>query len=116
MARQNLYWFGCHGEPSTPSNIDDFKAFQNGKEFRALTYCHIRVTIDDSSQQITAFEVVDAVHDPGWTPPFKVSSYPTTGIFTLLDGWNAVRQVWSFQYHQGEASPPFACEHPSAAR
>jgi hypothetical protein len=91
--------------PPPPSNIDDFKAFQDGRQFRALTFCRIRVTIDDSSQSVTAVEVLDAVRDPGWTPPFKVSSYPTTGVFTLLDGWTAFTRVWSFQYHQGEASP-----------
>jgi hypothetical protein len=91
--------------PPAPSAIEDFRAFQGDKQFRALTYCHIRVTIDDGSWKITAFEVLDAVHDPGWTPPFKVSRYPTTGVFTLLDGWNAFTQAWSGQYHQGEASP-----------
>jgi hypothetical protein len=49
-----------------PDTISDFKAYQNDKDFRALMYCHLRVTIDDSTKQISKVEVLDAVHDPGW--------------------------------------------------
>jgi hypothetical protein len=81
------------------ASIADFATFRKGKDFRALMYCHLRVTIDDRSQQITTIEVLDAVHHPGWTPPFRVRDYPLSG----LKFWD--KDIWSFDWHAGEASP-----------
>lgn len=81
-----------------PDMIADFKKFQTTKDFRALTYCHIRITADDASNKITKFEVLDAVHDPGWTPPFRQRKYPTSLLIPDKD-------IWSFEWHPGEASP-----------
>jgi hypothetical protein len=80
-----------------PDPLNDFLAYQKEKDFRALMYCHLRVTIDDSTKQISKVEVLDAVHDPGWTPAFKARNYP----LALL----ATTEAWSFTAHQGEASP-----------
>ena len=79
-----------------PDTISDFKAYQKDKDFRALMYCHLRVTVDDSTKQISKVEVLDAVHDPGWTPTFKARNYPLA-LFATTD-------AWSFTAHQGEAS------------
>lgn len=68
-------------------------------------YCHLRLTLDDRSQAVTAFEALDAVHDQGWTPPFRVARYPSIGALGILDGWESFKQAWSYQYQQGEASP-----------
>lgn len=91
--------------PTPPPTIADFPTFQRGKEFRALTYCRIRVDIDDARQTIAGLKVLQAVHDPGWTPPFRLRRYPSIGVLGFLDGWNAFKQAWSFQYYQGESSP-----------
>jgi hypothetical protein len=81
------------------ATIADFATYRKGKDFRALMYCHLRVTIDDRSQQITKVAVIDAFHDPGWTPPFRVRTYPLSG----LKFWD--EDIWSFDWHAGEASP-----------
>jgi hypothetical protein len=84
---------------STPSsNIADFKTFQGSKDFRAMTYCHISFDADDTTHAISNFKVHDAVHDPGWTPPFKMRNWPMTALSFDMN-------IYSNQWHAGEASP-----------
>ena len=82
--------------PDPGDAIDDFIAFRKNKNFRAMTYCHL--TFDDSPNGISDFRVIDAFHDPGFTPPFKMRNWPST-IFSFD------RDVYSFAWHAGEASP-----------
>lgn len=81
--------------PDPADAIGDFKTFQAGKNFRALMYCSISVDIDDATGKVNSFKVKDAVHDPGWTPPFDHSKYPSA----LIDP-----NTWGSTYHAGEAS------------
>jgi hypothetical protein len=82
-----------------PDSIGDFIAYQGEKDFRALMYCHLRVTVDEAAKRVTNVEVLKAVHDPGWTPAFKVRRFPAAGLrFWDMD-------IWSFKEHAGEASP-----------
>jgi hypothetical protein len=82
-----------------PAALASFPDYRKAKDFRALLYCHLRLTIDDQSRRITRVEVLDAVHDPGWTPAFRVRDYPLAG----LRFWDT--DIWSFTAHAGEASP-----------
>ena len=91
--------------PTPSASINDFKQFRDGKEFRAFTFCRLRITTDDRTNRLTAVEVVDAIHDPGWTPPFRVTKFPSVGLMGWLDGWESFKQAWGFTYHAGEASP-----------
>jgi hypothetical protein len=84
--------------PDPRKSIDDFKYFQDRRNFRACTYCHIGVGIDENNR-IGEFKVLDAFHDPGWTPPFSLSEYPLAGLKVWDD------DIWSFEWHKGEASP-----------
>jgi hypothetical protein len=81
-----------------PASLSDFKAFQAKKDFRALTYCHLSFDADPVTHAISNFKVHDAVHDPGWTPPFKVRNWPSTAL-------SFDTNIYSFAWHQGEASP-----------
>ena len=84
---------------SQPSPLlADFLTHQKTKNFRALTYCHIEVEIDDKTDRIANFKVIDAIHDPGWTPPFKMWKWPSTA-FTFDEN------IYSREYYPGEASP-----------
>jgi len=84
--------------PDPPKAIADFKSFQKGRDFRACTYCHFTVDIGSASGKVFNFSVLDAFHDPGWTPPFRMSEYPLTAF--SFDG-----DIYSNKWHQGEASP-----------
>ena len=66
--------------PIPPDELSDFKAFQAQKQFRALLYCHFAVDVDPSTNAVKEFKVLDAVHDPGWTPPFNRLKFPLTYI------------------------------------
>jgi hypothetical protein len=81
-----------------PATLSDFKAFQAKKDFRALTYCHFSFDADDTTHSVSNFKVHDAVHDPGWTPPFKMRNWPATVL-------SFDTNIYSFAWHQGEASP-----------
>jgi hypothetical protein len=81
-----------------PKNLANFRTYQASKDFRSLMFCHVRVTVDDATDRVTSLTVVDAVHDQGWTPPFRMFKYPST-VFSF-DG----EIIFGFSYHQGEAS------------
>jgi hypothetical protein len=51
--------------------IVDFKKLRSGKDYRALTYCHCTVATDDLTGALTSFDIKEAIHDPGWTPPLR---------------------------------------------
>lgn len=82
-----------------PGQLADFSSYQGGQDFRALIYCHLRLTIDDRSRRIDRVEMVTTIDDPGWTPPFRVRDYPLSGLRV----WD--RDIWSNAWHAGEASP-----------
>ena len=84
----------ANGDPG--DNIADLPGFQKSKNFRAMTYC--RIAFEESPSGISAFQVIDAFHDPGFTPPFKMRNWPST----LL---SFDRSVYSFAWYAGEASP-----------
>jgi hypothetical protein len=66
--------------PTPPNEIADFKSFQAQKQFRALLYCHFTVELDPTTNAVGSFNVLDAVHDPGWTPPFDKSKFSSTKL------------------------------------
>jgi hypothetical protein len=82
-----------------PPWVGDFPAYQRSKDFRAMTYCRFRIETDDQSSEITRFEVLEAFHDGGWTPPFRLV-YGTTALYPGL--WGA---LLSNSWYQGEFSP-----------
>src|SRR5947207_10297717 len=86
----------ANSQPS--ATVSDFRVFQKTKEFRALAYCHLQVEIDDKTDQLIDFKVIDAVHDGGWTPPFNMWKWPTTIVKFDTD-------IYSRHYYPAEASP-----------
>jgi hypothetical protein len=78
--------------------ITDFTAFRKLRDFRALMYCRIRFDSDATSKRISNFQVLDAEHDPGFTPPFRMRAFPST--FLSFD-----TNIYSSAWHPGEASP-----------
>jgi hypothetical protein len=85
-----------NGAPPDP--LSDFKDYQSKKDFRALTYCHLVVDIDEAAQTVTGVTVKDAVHDPGWTPTFSMTKFPSTLLSFDLS-------IYDPRAFQGEASP-----------
>jgi hypothetical protein len=83
--------------PAPGAAVADFLKYQKDRKFRALTYCRFKVTIDDATDRVTGFQVLDAVHDPGWTPDFSMTTFPST----LL---SFDTSIYSFKWYQGEAS------------
>jgi hypothetical protein len=87
----------CNSAP--PMTVADFKLYQKSQDFRALTFCRFRLDIDDEDAgQINSLTVLDAVHDPGWTPAFKMRHWPGTAF--AFDA-----NIYSFRSWPGEASP-----------
>jgi hypothetical protein len=83
----------CNSAPA--ETLTDFKTYQSKRDFRAMTYCHLRFELETG--RISNFQVLDAVHDPGWTPPYSHWTFPTTTI---------IPETWkSSSYAQGESSP-----------
>src|SRR6516165_1788283 len=50
-----------------PETLTDFPR-QRTKDFRAMTFCHFRANLDDTTGRITDFRVLNAFHDGNWTP------------------------------------------------
>src|SRR5262245_62793482 len=69
--------------PAPPVALGDFKAYQAGRNFRALTYVHL--SFDGVGGAVSNFQVHDAAHDAGWTPPFSITEYPSTAVPALFD-------------------------------
>jgi len=95
-----------------PTNIADFGTFRRGKDFRAMTYAHLGVEIDDSTKAITRIMPLESFTDPGYTPPFNLlrpisaaAWFPSLTVGSAFDGWQAFKSAWNFSYHEGEQSP-----------
>jgi len=84
--------------PTPADSISDFPSFQRAKNFRSLTYCRFRADIDDQTRQLNSFQVLEAAHDGGWTPPFRMGDWPSTTF--AFD-----TSIYSFAWYQGEYSP-----------
>ncbi len=84
--------------PAPPESLPDFLAYQRTKHFRAMTYCHFHVEIDDRTGQVTSFRVADAFSDGGWTPPFRIRQWPST-IFSFD------MSIYDTNWYRGESSP-----------
>lgn len=84
--------------PAPPDSLADFPAYQRDRNFRAMTYCRFEADIDDGSGQLNSFRVIEALHDPGWTPPFRMRDWPSTTF--AFD-----TSIYSFTWYQGEYSP-----------
>jgi hypothetical protein len=80
-----------------PDPLTDFKAYQNAHDFRAMAFCDFQVDIDDIGGAITNFSVVSALHDPGWTPAFKMRHWPSTILSFDMS-------IYSISEFAGEAS------------
>jgi hypothetical protein len=80
-----------------PEATPDFTAARQGRQFRAMTFCHFSLQVD-ADDRIRNFKVLNAFHDPGFTPPFNAGALPAHfgDLADLLfsDG----------QFHAGEAS------------
>jgi hypothetical protein len=81
-----------------PGTLKDFKAHQKARDFRAMTFCKLRLDIDDATKKVTGVDVLDAFHDGGWTPAFKMSKFPST-VFSFD------MSIYSTTWYQGEYSP-----------
>jgi hypothetical protein len=84
--------------PAPPDPLTDFTAYQKNRDFRAMTFCRFRVELDDDTGRVSSFSVVDAFHDGGWTPPFRMRNWPSTAV--AFD-WDIYSDTW----YQGESSP-----------
>jgi hypothetical protein len=93
-------YLGLNATSNTPptKEVGDFKAYQNEGDFRALMFCRFALTLEEGTGAVTGFEVLEAAHDGGWTPPFKISAWPGTAL--SIDP-----EIYSNQWHQGEYSP-----------
>jgi hypothetical protein len=88
-----------------PAQIDKVIEFQDTKQFRAFTHCHIGVTVDDATKKVTKVVSIQSITNPGYTPPFSLARYPSAGVGSIMDGWQALKATWSFASHAGEESP-----------
>jgi hypothetical protein len=82
------------------SRIADFKKFQAEKQFRALTYCRCTVETDGAGGALTGFEINEAAHDPGWTPPLRFAECLPSLAPALMANPELRRPCWRL----GEAS------------
>jgi hypothetical protein len=78
--------------------LPDFTAFRGSRDFRALMYCRIAFDLDATGGRISDFQVLDAVHDPGFTPPFRMRAFPSTVL-------SFDTNIYSNSWYPGEASP-----------
>lgn len=84
--------------PAPPTFLPDFRAYQGAKNFRSMTFCRFRVAFDDATRKVSNFQVLDAFHDGGWTPAFRMRYWPATIVLFR-------RSIYSLTAHQGEYSP-----------
>jgi hypothetical protein len=81
-----------------PDPLSDFPKYQSEKNFRAMTYCHFSIEIEEKTNRVTGFDVIRAFHDQGWTPPFRRRAWPST----YLKFWDDA--LSDPHAYQGEAS------------
>jgi len=87
--------------PPPPFRVD-FPSFRANKQFRSMTFCRFSIDIDEADR-VSNFKVLDAFHDPGFTPPFQTGKF--TGVVIdqfLKHGFNA--SVFDSTFAPGEAS------------
>ncbi len=91
-------YMGLSGTSNTPppDPLADFTSYQAGKNFRSMTYCEFSVKIDGNGK-VVSFSVVKALHDAGWTPPFRILDWP----FTAPLFWTS---VWDTSYQKADCS------------
>jgi hypothetical protein len=77
--------------------VADFDTFRKGRDFRAMTFCRLTFTTDDQTGAVSNLSLGNSYYDPGYTPPFKLSRWPTA-MFSFDSN------VFSFTYYAGEAS------------
>lgn len=87
-----------------PTTISDFGKFRGDKDFRALTFCHVGVIVDDATGAVTKSALINSFTDPGFTPPFSFKKYPSASLGSAADGWTAFKATWSFAHFAGELS------------
>lgn len=81
-----------------PDPLTDFKAYQKKYDFRALTFCHLVVDIDEDAQTVTSVKLKDSALDPGWTPTFNMTKFPSTLLSFDVS-------IFDPNAYAGEASP-----------
>lgn len=86
--------------PAPEVHVADFKQFQAAKQYRALTYCRCQADIDDATGELADFRVLEAVHDPGWMPPFRYTEFPPSLVPALFADPDLRDPGW----YPGEAS------------
>jgi hypothetical protein len=86
--------------PAPGSEIADFGRFREGKQYRALTYCRCSLDIDSATGELGEFDVLEVVHDPGWTPPFRYTECPPS----LMPALFAHQELRDPTWYPGEAS------------
>jgi hypothetical protein len=92
----------ANDDPAT--SIADFNTFRLAQQFRAIAYCRVGVEVDDKTRAVTKVVPIASFTDPGYTPPFRLMKFPSAGIGSAFDGWEAFKSTWSFSYHAGELS------------
>lgn len=78
--------------------ISDVKAFRQTKDFRAMTY--VKVTVETGNDAIIDVRIdANSFIDPGYTPPFRKLTFPTTFLRALVVSSPAMDDP---TYHAGE--------------
>jgi hypothetical protein len=103
--------------PAPPAVVADFDQLRAERHFRALTWCRCAADLDDATGELKDFRVLEAWHDPGWTPPFRYAEFPPAqmpGLFADPDlrdpAWypgeaSGLSQVCSRARHKNSAVP-----------
>ena len=98
MGAEDLCRTVRHPELRPGAKESDFVAYQKSQDYRAITYCPITFYFDDATDSVTSYRVDGAFVDGGWTPDFKMTSYPSTLLSFDMD-------IYSADAYPGEASP-----------
>jgi hypothetical protein len=85
--------------PAPPFRLD-VKEFRSARQFRAMTFCRFSIDIDEADH-VSNFKVLDAFHDPGFTPPFQKAKFPAAVVDAIL---HADSTIFDSSFAPGEAS------------
>lgn len=84
-----------------PLRIADVAAYQHTKAYRALTAGHVALNVDASTRKLVEVTQVDPpVLNPGWTPPFSRSTFPSSLLPSVIDAGIRDRT-----FYAGQCSP-----------
>lgn len=83
---------------SAPPVMVDFKTYQQTQQYRAMMFCSLEVEADEETDTIISLSVVEAFHDPGWTPPFDPWKVKATLAPALVD-----KDIKDRNFYPGEA-------------